>query len=244
LVIDGYTGEKMRFIDKGQRRGQGKYLVTDQLKLNGRQGQSWPYPHFEAFMLHHLNHLDWASLIDAGTDEVLAALRATEAEHQIKADKLEKSIDSILESFGDGPESLREQAKAKAAKLAEELDKTREQLATVQAEIQSATATTDSMAEGVEEFRSLIAAGDPQSRQKLRFEIRRRVREIRLYRHGGLPSLEGSHAADVKWPSIEITYTSGAKQYLLASRIGPEQHPCRTQPRDKKTGAFVARRTT
>lgn len=242
LVIDGYTGERMRYIDKGGTKGQGrwKYLVTDPLRLNGRKGQSWPYPHFENWMLKHLKGLDWHSLIDAGTDETLKALRSSEAEIQITAAKTEKAIDAILDGFAEGPESLREKAKTKAAKLAEQLDQNQARLAEIQKQIEAATAATNSMAEGVEEFRALIGAGDPASRQKLRMEIRRRVREIRLYRHGGLPTFEGSHAADIPWPSVEITYTTGGKQTLLTSRIGPAEHPCRRQPRDRKTGVFVA----
>lgn len=241
LVIDGYTNERMRYVDKGGVRGKGqwKYLVTDPLKLNGQKGQTWPYPHFESWMLAHLKGLDWSSLIDSGTDEALTALRSTEAELQFAAAKTGKAIDTILDGFAEGPDSLRDKAKAKAAKLAAELDQTRVRLADIQAQIESASAATNSMAEGVEEFRALIGAGDPQSRQKLRMEIRRRVHEIKLYRHGGLPVLAGSHAADVKWPSVEITYTTGAKHFVLASRIGPAEHPCRRQPRDKTTGAFV-----
>ncbi len=240
LVIDGYCGERMRYIDKGGVRGKGqwKYLVTDPLRLAGRKAQSWPYAHFENWMLGHLRGLDWSSLIDAGTDETINALRATESELQVEAAKLEKSIDAILDGFGEGPESLREKAKAKAARLAEQLDETRDRLAAVQAEIQSASAATDSMAEGAEEFKALIAAGDPASRQKLKAEIRRRIQEIRLYRHGGLPLTQGTEAENIRWPSLEITYASGRKQTLLTSRIGAAEHHARKQTRNPETGAF------
>ncbi len=243
LVVDGYTSERMRYIDKGGS-GQWQYLVTDPLRLAGRNAQSWPYPHFEAFMLGHLRGLDWSSLSDTGTDETITALRSTEAKLQIEATKTEKSIDAILDGFAASPDSLREKAKTKAAHLAEQLDETRNRLADVQGQIEAASAATDSMAEGVEEFKALIGAGDPQSRQKLKAEIRRRIQEIRLYRHGGLPSLRGTEVENLNWPSLEITYATGRKQTLLASRIGPAEHPCRQQPRDKKTGAFTKKSAT
>lgn len=247
LVWDGYTGAIMRFVDKGHkdRPNDWRYLQSDISRLKpGTKGQTWPYTHFEKTVLNRLRTLDWGSLVDTQPDNESASLRLQEAELSWKAKKLRKDMDKVIRAFiaDDTPQALQKAAKANAAKIAEELESVESQLNIAREALDQLASEKSAMAEGLDEFRALIDAGDPESRIRLQTEIRRRIKRITLFRKGGHPMLKpAEESTQQPKPTIEIIYANGAKQYLVVSRIGPAEHHARRQYRDPVTHAFSKR---
>jgi hypothetical protein len=249
LVIDGYTGAVMRYVDKGRKKSKdGRYLVSDYTRLKPGEGaQTWPYGHFEKMALKQISDLDWASLVGTTTDEEVTNLQNLCAQYRLELEALAKKIDSLLENFTDSdvPESLRKQAKEKAVAHTVEKERIQVDLTKADDQLQALLAGTASLTEGIEEFKALVASGDPTSRQKLRYEIRKRFKQIVLYRHGHAPMMSGlAHEEGViNRPTIEYHLANGKKTLLWLSRIGPDPffhvHHARKQPRDPKTGAFI-----
>lgn len=247
IVWDGYTGAAMRFVDKGHK-GQSnnwRYLQSDITRLKGTKSQTWPYTHFETSMLSKLRTLDWGSLVDKQPDNESASLRILEADLARQAEKLRKNMNKVIRDFinaDNTPQALQKAAKANAAEIAEELEKVESQLSIAREALDQLASEKSAMAEGLDEFRALIDAGEPDSRIRLQTEIRRRIKCITLYRHGGHPMLKAAEESTQQpKPTIEITYANGAKQYHVFSRIGPAEHHARRQYRDPITHAFAQR---
>lgn len=247
LVYDGYTGAVMRYVDKGHKDvpNDWRYLTSDISRLKpGTKGQSWPYSHFEKAVLQKLRTLDWAGLSDQQPDDQTSGLRQQEAELAAQVEKLQGQLNRLFETFlsGDGGAAATA-AKAKADKIAGEIDTQSKALQTVRQTLESLNADHSAMTEGIDEFRQLIATGDPASRARIQMEIRKRVKRIEVYRNGGHPMFAKSEA-DTRTPNptIEITLANGAKQYhVFIRRIGPEEHHARRQYRDPITHAFAKR---
>ncbi len=247
IVFDGYTGAVMRFVDKGHKDqpNDWRYLQSDISRLKpGAKSQTWPYTQFEKSMLSKLRTLDWGALVDKQPDTQSDSLRLQEAELVWKAEKLRKNMNKVIRDFidDDSPQALQKAAKANAAKIAEELESAESQLSNVRELLDQLATEKSAMAEGLDEFRALIDAGDPESRIRLQTEIRRRIKRITLYRHGGHPMLEAAEkSTNQPKPTIEITYANGVKQYHVFSRLGPAEHHARKQYRDPVTHAFAKR---
>jgi DNA invertase Pin-like site-specific DNA recombinase len=246
LVIDGYTGCVMRYTDKGRKKSKdGRYLVSDSTRLKpGTKGQTWPYGHFEKIALKHIKELDWASLVTTTSDDEVTNLQNLCSQYQLRIDDMSREINRLIDFSHDIPESLLATIKEKTSNLALEQDKLRLELKKAQANLDAVISQQASMTEGIEEFRALVAAGDPNSRQKLRYEIRKRIKQIFVYRHGNAPSLKDLDQPSVQEkPVIEFKLASGKSITFWLSRIGPDPffhvHHARTQPRDPKTGAFI-----
>lgn len=249
IVIDGYSGRVMRYVDKGRKKSKdGRYLVSDSTRLKpGTKGQTWPYGHFERIALKQISELDWAALVGTTTDIEVTNLQNLCAQYRLELESLTKKIDSLLENFvaTDLPETLREQAKEKAVAHTVEKERIKKDLAQADAQLQTLLSAEASLTAGIDEFKALVASGDPTTRQKLRYEIRKRFKQIVLYRHGHAPMMSGlAHEEGViNRPMIEYHLANGRKKILWLSRIGPDPflhpHHARTQPRDPKTGAFI-----
>jgi len=248
LVFDGYTGAVMRYVDKGHKDkpNDWRYLVSDITRLEpGTKGQSWKYAHFEKSILQKLRTINWSSLSDHQPDDQTAALRLKESELSAKVQKLQGQLDRFFDTFlsdADQSEQIKSAAKSKADKIVAEIATHTTNLKAVRQTLESLNADHSAMTEGIDEFRQLIADGDPASRARLQMEIRRRLKRITLYRHGGHPMLkEAEESTRLPKPTVEITYANGAKQYHVFSRIGPAEHHARGQYRDPITHAFAKR---
>lgn len=246
IVYDGYTGAVMRFVDKGHKdkKNDWRYLQSDITRLKGTKSQTWPYTHFEKSILTKLRTLDWGSLVDEKPDTQSDSLRTKEAELAWKSEKLRKDMDKVIRNFiaEDTPQALQKAAKANAAKIAEELENVESQLSNVRESLDQLASEKSAMAEGLDEFRALIDAGDPKSRIRLQMEIRKRLRHIVLYRHGGHPDFaKTEESTNYPMPTIEITYANGARQIHLFTRIGPAEHHANRQYRDPVTNKFGKR---
>lgn len=249
LVYDGYTCAVMRYVDKGHKDkpNDWRYLVSDITRLEpGTKGQSWKYAHFEQAMLQKLRTIDWGNMSNRQPDDQTAALRLKEAEMSAKVKKLQAQLDRFYDTFlsdSDQSQQSQEEAKSKADKIVTEIATQKDSLKVIRQTLETLNADHSAMTDGIEEFKKLIAAGDPNGRARLQMEIRRRVKRITLYRNGGHPMFAKSEAeTNVPNPTIEITLANGAKQYhVFIRRIGPDEHPSRKQYRDPITRAFAKR---
>jgi len=248
IVYDGYTGAVMRYVDKGHKDkpNDWRYLMSDITRLKpGTKGQSWKYAHFEQSILHKLRTINWSGLSDRQPDDQTAALRLKESELSANVQKLQGQLDRFFDAFlsdADQSEQIKAAAKSKADKIVTEIATHTDALRTIRQTLETLNADHSAMTEGIDEFRQLIADGDPNSRARLQMEIRRRIKRIDLYRNGGHRDFAKSEeSTNYPMPTIEITYANGARQIHLFTRIGPAEHHAKRQYRDPVTNKFGKR---
>ena len=237
LVIDGYTGFKMHYIDKastGQKRNRGdqRYLRSNVYLPDGAKSQFWPYAHFEQIVLEHLKQLDWATIVNHGPDAESATLNSQIAEAEMHTAKLQAGIEKFLDSLTDMPDALLKAAKARAASAAEELEDTERRLDELREMRDRLAVARNSVAEGIAEFKALISNGDPSKRLALQMEIRRRVKSITAYRYGHAPQFKGTafeKTSGNEWSCVTIEYRNGRKQTLMSSPGNAPKIPARRQ---------------
>jgi DNA invertase Pin-like site-specific DNA recombinase len=220
IVFDGYNGAVMRYIDKGGKRGHGKYLASDIQRLKPKsKGQTWPYPDFENLILAWLEGINWESLISYSVESEVSQLQSEKAVLCIKNEKLEKDLGALLDSFTDVADSLRQRIDEKIRKINAEVDSNRSKIDKITSHIAEKTETSEAIQQGVEHFKKLIEEGSFESRVQLQTEIRRRIKEIKLFRYGGLPHYGIGELAErlSKKPAIQIIYANGMEE-----RIGLE----------------------
>lgn len=248
IIFDGYTGAVMRYVDKGHKDmpNDWRYLISDISRIEpGTKGQTWPYGHFEKNILSKLRNLDWQTLTDKKPDDPTATLQIKASELAAKVQKLQQQLDRFFATFLDDnqDESFREAARTKAASFSEQIKLAEAQHKIAQDALAQLTTEHSAMTEGIDEFKHLIADGDPNSRSRLQMEIRRRIKRITLYRHGGHPMLKSAEQSTQQPnPTVEITYANGFKQYHVFIGMGREHH-ARRQYRDPITHAFAKRPT-
>ena len=247
IIYDGYTGAVMRYVDKGHKDkpNDWRYLISDFPRTNpGTKGQSWPYRHFEQNILSKLRNLDWKTLTDKKPDDKTAALQIKVAELAAKVQKFQQQLDRFFSTFLDDnkDESFRDAARTKADNLSEQIKSAKAQHKITQDELAQLTTEHSAMTEGIDEFKQIIVDGDPNSRSRLQMEIRRRIKCITLYRHGGHPMLKSAEESTQQPnPTVEITYANGYKQFHAFIGMNRKEHHARKQYRDPVTHAFAKR---
>lgn len=247
IVFDGYNGAVMRYVDKNHKGGTSdwRYLVSDINRIEpGSKGQSWPYRIFEQYILEKLQTLNWQNLAETQPDDQTTALRIQEAELTAKVQKLQKQLDKFFATFldDDQDDSLQGQARNKAANLAGQINSAKAEHKIARDALGQLDSEHSAMTEGIDDFKSLISNGDPNSRSRLQMEIRKRIKCIKVFRKGGYPMLAEAEASMQRpMPAVEITYANGYRQMHVFPRIGPIVHPSRGQYRDPVTRAFAKR---
>lgn len=247
IIYDGYTGAVMRYVDKGHKDkpNDWRYLISDISRIEpGTKGQTWPYGHFEQNILSKLRNLDWKTLTDKKPDDKTAALQIKVAELAAKVQKFQQQLDRFFSTFLDDnqDESFQDAARTKAANLSEQIKSAKAQHKITQDELAQLTTEHSAMTEGIDEFKQLIVDGDPNSRSRLQMEIRRRIKRITLFRHGGHPMLKSAEESTQQPnPTVEITYANGYKQFHAFIGMNRKEHHARKQYRDPVTHAFAKR---
>lgn len=217
IVYCGYTGHKMRFM----HRSGSRYLRSDVERFApAASPQSWPYAHFERTVLNHLRELDWQSLIKPHGDPEKDRLLAEAARLDLEAARHREGVARILDSFATDaqPAALVKAARERAARLSRELETAEARLAEIRGALAAGAKTTAAIASGIEEFKALIPAGNPQERLRLQTEIRRRVKRIHCYRHG-VPNEQGIILCSA--PALEIEYPNGMSRWVLVGADNP-----------------------
>lgn len=208
LVIDAYNDCKMHFNEKTSAGITRSYLCTARIRPDGIKSQMWPYDHFERTVLEHLRDLDWSSLINKGPDLETSKLGTQIADAELRLGKLESDINKFLDALADLPDVLRKSAMAKATTMAEEMEETQTRVEELRRQRDQLTVARNHMTEGVQEFKALIEAGDPQSRLALQSEIRRRVKKISL-------RTEKTHRNKIA--KIAIYFVNGAATWVVSN---------------------------
>ena len=217
LLVDGYTGRKMRFISKGEGRGHGKYLVSDANRFPGVKAQTWPYPHFEEVVLRNLVQLDWSGLFDRKSDGKVNDLLEQKAKLKRQSNRLKIDLDAILANFGGSSKALREAATRKAAALAAELEKNEAAESVLDRKITAITRSSMAIGDEVAAFKELIKKGAMKERLQLQSEIRRRIKSITLWRNGCSTDFPGTPIAENPMPSITILFQNEKKKFIHAT---------------------------
>ena len=225
LVFDGYTGSVMRFVNKGSKRGHGKYLTSDIKRIDpNNRGQSWSYHHFETAILNHLISFDWTKLSRNDVNSEICNLQDREAELQVKNNLLEKQLNSLIDDFSTESSSVKKQIKNKIEKIGINLDENNKELSIIQSNIEIKKDNVNAITDGVKVFKDLATSNDLENRIKLQYEISRRIKKINIYRNGGLPKkyellLKKGYTTNKS--SLEIIHHSGEVTLLTFSKIIP-----------------------
>ncbi|MDD5198225.1 MAG: recombinase family protein [Terrimicrobiaceae bacterium] len=210
LVIDGHNGFKMHYNEKTAAGKTRVYLCTARLRPIGIKSQMWPYDQFERTVLKHLRDLDWSSLVNKGPDQETAKLITQIADAELHIGKLDAEINKFLDALAEMPEILRKSAMARATTMAEEMEEVQARAEELRRQRDQLTAARNHMTEGIEGFKSLIEAGDPQSRLALQSEVRRRIKEI---------SIRTEKTRQGKIAKIAIYFVNGAATWVITSPI-------------------------
>ena len=225
LVFDGYTGSVMRFVNKGNKRGHGKYLTSDIKRIDpNSKGQSWSYHHFETAILNHLISFDWSKLSRNDVNSEISNLQEREAELQLHNSLLEKQLDSLIDDFSTESSSVKQQIKNKIDKIGINLDENKRELLIIQSNIEIKKDNVNAITDGVKVFKDLATSNDLENRVRLQYEISRRIKKINIYRYGGLPKkyellLKKGYTPTKS--SLEIIHHSGEVTILTFSKIIP-----------------------
>ncbi|MDD5198186.1 MAG: recombinase family protein [Terrimicrobiaceae bacterium] len=210
LVIDGFNGCKMHYNEKIGTGTNHSYLCTARMRPDGIKSQMLPYGLFEQTVLEHLRDLDWSSLVNKGPDQETARLNTQIADAEVHLGKLDAGIEKFLDDLAELPDLLRKSATARAARMAEEREELQVVLEELRRQRDQVAIARNSMTAGVEEFKTLIESGDPQSRLALQSEIRRRVKEI---------SVRTEKTRQGKRAKIAIFFVNGAATWVTTKVI-------------------------
>jgi hypothetical protein len=221
IVFDGYNGAKMRYIDKGSKRGHGKYLSSDIARLEpSNKGQNWPYPEFEEMIIAWLGGLNWDNLHSQSVESEIGKLESQKAALSVKNEKLENDLERYLDTFSNESNTLIDRVKERIRKIDLEIESNKALIKDIDSEILKRTETEVAILEGFKQFQILVNDNSDKGRVKLQLEIRRRIQAINLFRHGGIPFGGGDKIARtiVKKPTIQIIYQNGFEERIgLAS---------------------------
>jgi DNA invertase Pin-like site-specific DNA recombinase len=207
LIKDGYSGEVMRFVNKGtKKRGAGKwkYFVTDNLRINPDSPRvAWNYGEFENLFVRFINEVDWAVVNERDDDAEIEALEqeAAAIKGELQEEQYEiKNKKETIHRAQQEAKRLRKEGNLKDA------DKTeRGQIVLVQ-DLGELTAAFDDKTGQIANLQKRIALlreeqriaeqnkidvallteklKDPAARLKLREEIRSKVERISLFPNG------------------------------------------------------------
>jgi DNA invertase Pin-like site-specific DNA recombinase len=217
IVYDGYTGAKMRFVNKGGKRGCGKYLSSDISRIDPKtKSQNWTYHHFESAILTYLLSLNWTILAKANTSNTNDLLeKKAEVENSIKLRK--DRMASLLVDFSNTGVETSEIFKEAIIKIKNEIDSLESEYNKVSIGIQDNIDTSDFISEGLSEFKKLCFSQKYEDRIKLQTEVRRRIYKISVFKNGNIPDELSSrvHLYDKKDSYILIELRHSRKLTLL-----------------------------
>jgi DNA invertase Pin-like site-specific DNA recombinase len=217
LVYDGYTGAKMRFVNKGGKRGCGKYLSSDISRIDPKsKSQNWTYHHFESAILTYLLSLNWTALANSNTSNVNDLLeKKAELENGIKLRK--ERIASLLTDFSNTGVENSGIFKESIIKINDEIDSFQSECESINIKVQDNIDSNDFISEGLKEFKKLCFSNKYEDRIRLQTEVRRRIYRIAVFKNGNIPESLSSkvHSYDENDSYILIELRHSRKLTLL-----------------------------
>ena len=105
IAVSGHTKASVRFVNKGNGRKGGKYLVSSSAIMNlGERYCSWPYESFETLFLDYVQDLDWLQILGEankhGTKRLELKQDLASAKHDLK--DIEIEIANLVEFIAKG----------------------------------------------------------------------------------------------------------------------------------------------
>jgi len=247
IIFDGNNNCAMRHMSRpgtpakdNQPAKRWYYLVSDYARLQkGQKCSSWRYEWFEAWFLNYLIRIDWATV---------SLEQKTDAETQIEtrlAAQQEKLIvvQSKLRRLGDfvatndrPPKTVLQQF----AELEVEESSIKKALIDLEKQIKNFLLRRSAAAESAEKIKHLVAAGDTDSRLRLREEIRRRIQRIDVFSDGPKPQhLKGEPVLASGSPAIKITFLNGTHRWIFCDAKKPGGNAALLDSYDAEVEDFV-----
>ena len=223
LLYDGYTGRKMRFINKGKRKshhGPAYYLVSDAHRLaHPKACRSWPYAHFEKFALTSLRELDWKAIRNEGKSdqEIASETDAIRIESELRTlNQAQERASAALLYSQEKPENLTRVFE----QLQRQNDEARRKLAEVNLRLAEHASRNDALSSAPDDLDSFLANNCALNiGSRMRAEIRKRVAKINLF-PTGYPTRSGD-IVFVDRPVVEFWLTNGSRRLKAGSGVSP-----------------------
>lgn len=179
MVTCGYCGSPLHYQNKGEQ----EYLTCyNRLRKRGCESSGWAYKDFEISFLTFISELNIAGVFNSQIDQKLAAaesaLAQAEAEKVIMASNL-ATLKALLK--GQPSPTVIESVNELDAELKDCNEKITKLTSAV---VQERDAANTSNQKLFDEVISDGLLGSPDTRDKLRFEIRKRVKSITLFSNG------------------------------------------------------------
>jgi DNA invertase Pin-like site-specific DNA recombinase len=193
LVIDGYTGKKMKFLNKRSSKNPrksgkgGLYLQSDVHRLGKSKVQQWSYPEFERLVMNTLRELDWSNILEGTGSDELKRLNEQAQELKLKKKKLEAGLDQLINTLAEGPSTLVEKLQEKARSVGAELEQVASALDSTNRQIRAEEGISSTLEGEIKEFKRQVQKGDVDSRRWLQAVIKQRILSITAWKDGKCP---------------------------------------------------------
>ena len=97
IAISGHTNATVHFVNKGNGKKGGKYLVSSAATMGmGERYCSWPYQQFETTFLNYVMDLDWQNVLGESQQH---SVKAINTKHEI--DELQQKLDYKTKELGN-----------------------------------------------------------------------------------------------------------------------------------------------
>lgn len=181
----GYCGASMQFVKKSSHW---IYLVCSAAKAGaGCKYMSWPYTHFEDFFLKFVEELDYSELTNKSEVTALTKMKDELAMVDAELASLSENQQRLLTLVEQGVQTSLGTIGERLRKYQLEEQQAILKRKTLELAYQEACFQNKELAEDTEELVKLVKAkSDPELRQKLATEIRRKVKRIEVCASGGL----------------------------------------------------------
>jgi DNA invertase Pin-like site-specific DNA recombinase len=181
----GYCGASMQYVQKGSGSN---YLVCSAAKGGaGCQYMSWPYEHFERHFLKFVEELDYSELINDTSAEELKQRRARLEAADGKIAEIALKQRRLMDLVELGTVSDTGELGLRLRTLQTEETLAKQERITFSEAYEAARNQYQELKDNSEELVTLIKMNsDPETRQKLATEIRRKVTRIDVCPSGGL----------------------------------------------------------
>jgi DNA invertase Pin-like site-specific DNA recombinase len=215
----------------------GIQYLSSVFSADGRKSNRLHYQKFEKAFLGFLRDLDWKSVAGASeSDEEKAA----KAELETVLSELDRAVRLVAVKTRAADE---ETDVAASRFLAAQIARLEDRVSTLEAEktrlghiVDAARAKCNAL-HSPEALLALIAAGDNETRLRLRTEIRRRVRRIEFTFNATF--LANTELARGGWTMVRISFVSGVERAMLAKGDGYVLYTPAARPEKKKGLAMV-----
>ncbi len=235
LAFDGDHGCAMRFMGRsprrdknGKREGRWHYLVSDYGRLQAKAtASSWRYEWFEAWFLDFIFQLDWHSIAMEKETSAEVALKAKVAQQRAELENVEKSLGRLgkLAAETDTPPQT---ILSEMAKFEQKRKFIEQALVKTERELHDIEFRQNAITESADRIKVLASEGHPDTRLRLREEIRKKVQRIDVFANGASKAVlrdEELRMAEPGQPCFKITVINGVSRWVFCDQKRPGHDP-------------------